>query len=42
LNEREVRIWEEAVMACFAVLSWQLTGETEENPEKPQDWLHFL
>jgi hypothetical protein len=31
-----LRMWKEAVMAEWNVLSWNLCGETEENHEKPQ------
>jgi hypothetical protein len=34
-NELE-RVWKEAVMARFKILSQHLPGETEENQEKPQ------
>jgi hypothetical protein len=34
-NELE-RMWEEAVMAQFKVISWHSPGGTDENHEKPQ------
>jgi hypothetical protein len=35
LNNEFVRIYEEAVMAYFKILSWHLDGETEKNCIKP-------
>jgi hypothetical protein len=36
VNDELERMWKEAVMAEFKVLSWNLPGRTEENHEKPQ------
>jgi surfactin synthase thioesterase subunit len=34
VNDELERMWKEAVMAEFKVLSWNLPGRTEENHEK--------
>jgi hypothetical protein len=37
ISEYELeRIWKEAAMTYFKVLSWHLSGGTEENDDKPQ------
>jgi hypothetical protein len=36
MNNELERIWQEAVVAYFKVLSWNLPRETEKNRENPQ------
>jgi hypothetical protein len=36
VNDELEKIWKEAVMAYFKVLSWHSPGGTEENHDKPQ------
>jgi hypothetical protein len=36
VNDDFKRVWKEAVVVYFKVLSWYLSGETEETHENPE------